>query len=115
VAQATTVSYDTFMKLDLNARRERFPALTSTNQAALLREQVVRWQKANAARLTPDQNQLLTELANFIRPDFFDSSLHDDSVKATFMALEQRASRAFTAQELSEFTTVYSPYLSPQP
>jgi hypothetical protein len=114
-AQAATVPYDTFWKLDANARLERFPALTPANQAALLREQVARWRRVNADRLTPEQNQLLAEVAEFIRPELFGSSLHDDSVKSTFMALQERASKAFTPQELSEFNTIHGPYLTPQP
>jgi hypothetical protein len=116
-AQGATamVAYDTFWRLDVNARLERFPSLAPTNQAALLREQVARWRRAHADRLTREQDQLLGEVGEFIRPELFDSSLHDDSVKTAFMALQERASRAFTLQELSEFNTIYSPYLPPQP
>ena len=114
-AQAATVAYDTFWKLDVTARRQTFPSLTPANQAALLREQVARWRRANPDRLTPEQDQLLAEVGGFIRAELFDSSLHDDSVKTTFMTLQERVSRAFTPQESSEFNTIYSPYLPPQP
>ncbi len=114
-AQSALISYDTFMRLDATARHERFPTLTPTNQAALLQEQVVRWQRTNANRLTPEQTQLLTRVAAFITPDLFDSSLHSESIKASFMALEQQASGVFTREELSAFTTIDGPYLPAQP
>lgn len=113
-AQAVT-TYDEFMKLDVTARREQFPELTPSNQAVLLREQVVRWRRVNAAQLTPEQDQVLADLAEFIRPELFGSSLHDDTIKTRFMALQQRASKAFTPQELNAFSPIDGPYLPPQP
>ena len=67
-AQAIDMSYDTFMKLDDSQRRETFQRLTPSNLAALVREQVMRWRRFYGDRLTPEQDQLLADVAAFIRP-----------------------------------------------
>src|SRR5476651_2365610 len=114
-AQAPTMTYDTFMKMDVNARQERFLQLTPDNEADILREQVIRRRWLNADRLTNEQHEILAEVAEFIRPDFFGSPLHDDGVKATFMALQQRIGKTFTSEESVSAFTINGPYLPPHP
>ena len=104
-AQATTVSYDTFMKLDLNERLQTFSRLTPANQADLAREHLVRWRRANAPRLTSEQDQILTDTAEFIRTELYEKVMHSDDVRAAFLALEERAGKAFTPQEIFSFTS----------
>ena len=99
-AQANVISYDAFMKQDVNARRAQFPHLTPDNQAVLVREQLVRWRSTNASRLTPEQSQL---------PDFYTSSSHDDDTKTTFLALDAHAtcdSASFDSTARHAYTTM---------
>jgi hypothetical protein len=113
-AQSARMTYDTFMRLDANQQLEQFQLLTPVNRADLLREQLVRWRRLYAERLTPEQNQLLSEVAEFIQPDHFErNGPHSDEFVKAFMSLEERASRAFTPQELHEMSTL-SVYLLPQ-
>ena len=70
-AQQVTASYDAFMLRDANERLETSQTLTPDNRAALLREQLARWRQVHASRLTPQQEQVLTEVAGFIQPDMF--------------------------------------------
>jgi hypothetical protein len=114
-AQTITVSYDAFMNQNIGARHAQFPNLTPENQAAIMREQVIRWQRAHADQLTPEQDQLLGEIAAFIRPAFYGSSPHDEETKRTFMSLEQRMSRTFSRAESRDLTTIDGPYLPAQP
>jgi len=114
-AQTGTVSYDAFMNQDVSARHSQFPKLAPDNQAAIMREQVRRWQRAHADQLTSEQDQLLAEIAAFIRPAFYGSSPQDDETKRMFMALEQRMSNAFTPEESRDIATLDGPYLPPQP
>jgi hypothetical protein len=114
-AQAIEMSYDTFMTLDDGQRLEIFPALPPANRAALLREQIARWRRVYADRLTPEQDQLLADAAAFIQPDQFEGRpQHSDEVKARFFALERRISNAFTTEEAYNLFTIHGPYLPPQ-
>src|SRR5215467_7512306 len=69
------VSYDTVMKQDVAARQAQFARLSADDKVALLREQLSRWRRHHADQLTPDQERLLADIAAFIRPDFFESSM----------------------------------------
>ena len=115
-AQTASVSYDTFMRLDVTARRAQFPRLAPSTQADLLREQVVRWRRVQATRLTPEQTHLVAVLATNIEPEFFGpSSLANAHNKATYAALQQRAASVFPPEDLPNLFTVYGPYLPLQP
>jgi hypothetical protein len=114
-AQASTMSYDAFMKLDVQPRREQFPQLSPSDQADLVREQLIRWRRVHATELTEEQRQVVAILATHIQPEFFSSSVQDKASRATFAALQQRASKVFTPEELANLFTVYGPYLPPQP
>ena len=113
-AQSVTVTYDTFMQLGANEQLGKFRTLTPANRADLMREQVVRWRRLHAERLTPEQDQILAEVAEFIQPEQFlvdpTRPQRSDEVIKAFVSLEAKASRAFTPQECHEVFTL-SAYL----
>jgi hypothetical protein len=114
-AQSVTLSYDTFMQLGANERLERFQHLTPANQAALAREQVVRWRRLHAERLTPEQDQILAEVVEYIGPEQFGSSRrHSDDEIQAFKSLAERISGAFTQEESYNVFTLRGMYLPPQ-
>lgn len=116
-AQRATVTYDEFFVLDVNQRLQQFEQLTPANKADLLREQSVRWRRLHAHRLRPEQDLILAEVAELIRPEQFEprSSPRQSHEIDAFMALQKRASRAFTPEELRDaFTTIYGRYIPSQ-
>ena len=113
-AQVISVPYDTFMRLDDNERLQKFQELTPANRAAVVQEHVIRWRHVYADRLTPEQDQLLADIAQFIRPEFYDGSRHSDEFIAAFSAIERRISKAFTTDEARNAFTIHGPYLPPQ-
>ena len=113
-AQQVTVSYDAFMLLDANERLETFQTLTPDNRAALLREQLSRWRQLHASRLTPQQEQVLTEVAGLIQPDMFTTTRRAHSVVEAYMALQRRVSEAFTGEDPREAFTLTGSHLPPK-
>ena len=101
-----TVTYDAFMRLDADQRPQTFTRLPSANRADLLRQQATRWRQIHAERLSPEQSQLLEDLAGFIKPELFDNRQHDTETVKAFLSFEERVSRAFTAEEASEIFTL---------
>jgi hypothetical protein len=102
------------MQLTPNGRLEKFQELTAAERAALLREQAVRWRRLHAERLTPEQNQLLEQMVEFIQPELFEGRRHNEDLIKTFMSLEEKISGAFTSEESLEAFTLRGSYLPPQ-
>jgi hypothetical protein len=74
----------------------------------------MRWRRFNGDRLTPEQDQLLADVAAFIRSEMFESAAHSDEIKTAFFALERRVSDAFTSEDAYSLFTIHGPYLPPQ-
>ena len=113
-AQQVTVSYDAFMLVDASERLDAFQTLTPDNRAALLREQLARWRQLHASRLTPQQEQVLTEVAGFIQPDMFTTTRRPPSAVEAYMALQRRVSEAFTGEDPREAFTLTGSHLPPK-
>jgi hypothetical protein len=113
-AQSSTVTDDAFMQLDASERMRQFEQITPVNRADLLREQLERWRRLHADSLTAEQHQILTEVAAFIRPEHFERSRRTPAEIDAFMALQKKASSAFTQEDSQEAFTLQGRYLRQQ-
>ena len=114
LVQAVSVTYDTFMQLDANERLETFGGLTPANQSALLREHLLRWRRLHADRLTPEQEQILTEANKFNGPEMFERRQKSEETIKAFLSLEERTSGVFTPDDAYDAFTLRGRYLPPQ-
>jgi hypothetical protein len=65
------ITYDAYIALDRGPRLHIFNLITPENRAALVREQIQRWLKANRSRLSDAQIAVLEENLAFITPDHY--------------------------------------------
>jgi hypothetical protein len=72
-AQAGTpdVSYDEFVKLSLDTRRDQFARLSADQKAHIKRTHAERWLAANRHRLSAEQIAVTTEAIAFVTPEIY--------------------------------------------
>jgi hypothetical protein len=105
-AQQVTISYDAFMSLDANERLDTFGRLSPQNCVDLLKEQLTRWRRLNAARLTAEQNAGLDAVEAFLGPAQFGATRHRPEEVQAFLALSKQVSEAFTPADAAEAFTL---------
>jgi hypothetical protein len=65
----SVVTYDDFMKIDVEQRRGRFAALSAENKSLIVRTHAERWLANNRARLTASEVGVFQEMINFVTPE----------------------------------------------
>lgn len=64
--QQSGLTYEQFMQLSVDKRRDRFASLTADDQAALKQTHAKRWLEANRDSLTQPQIELVIEAISFL-------------------------------------------------
>ncbi len=67
----SSVSFDDFMRLDSQNRRERFSQLDATNKAMLVRTHAERWLAKNRGRLGASEQAFIEEAITLATPEAF--------------------------------------------
>jgi hypothetical protein len=106
------VTYDDFgQKFELE-RLTIFNTISPENRAALVREQITRWQTKNSARLTSDQQQLIDDALNVIEADMYDvNSPRRSELQAQMKAVEARVRTLFTIEDARQAFTIHGDYI----
>ena len=115
-AAAGIITYDQFMTSGpIEQRLTTFNALCPENRAALVVEQLTRWRKKNAARLTVDQQRFLDEALGMIEPALYSERLpRRPELRETMRVLEQRARKLFEPADVRNSLTLHGDYIPPQ-
>jgi hypothetical protein len=69
------ISFDDFMRLDAQQRRERFNQLDATNKAMLVRTHAERWLAKNSHRLGAPEQAFIKEAIALATPEIFNASV----------------------------------------
>jgi hypothetical protein len=106
------VTYDEFMQRSSDERLTIFNAINAENRAALVREQMTRWQTKNAARLTPEQHQLIGDALNMIQTDMYDvNGPRRLELLEQMKAVETRVRTLFTIEDARNAFTIHGEYI----
>jgi hypothetical protein len=76
-----TINYDEFMRLDFNARRERFSHLSHESRAMIVRTHAERWLAENRDRLSRSEIAVFQEAIAFVTPDMSEKPLDPQEMK----------------------------------
>ncbi len=102
--QQSGLTYEQFMQLRVEERRDRFASLTADKQAALKQTHAQRWLEANRASVTQPQIQLVLEAISFLSADGYrkprdsEARKHEDELqrRLTCELGRARVTAAFT-------------------
>jgi hypothetical protein len=104
------VTYDVFMRLDLQGRNRAFNQLTPETRAKLVQTHIKRWIDQNRARLTPEQLQMMFENLGFATPDHYrQKASADDLARAKDLAARTMA--VFSPEDLIQALTFEGGYI----
>lgn len=67
----SSISFDDFMRLDAQNRRERFSQLDATDKAMLVRTHAERWLAKNRGRLGASEQAFIEEAITLVTPEIF--------------------------------------------
>lgn len=79
--QRSGLTYEQFMQLSVDKRRERFASLTADDRAALKQEHARRWLEANRDSLTQPQVELVMEGISFLSANRYRNPTDGDARK----------------------------------
>jgi hypothetical protein len=86
------VSYDAFMRLDIQERNRTFKQVTLETRAELVQTHIKRWLDQNWTRLTPEQLLVMLENLGFVTPDHYQQKASaDDLARAKDLAVRTMA------------------------
>jgi hypothetical protein len=105
--QQSGLTYEQFMQLSVEKRRDRFASLTADDRAALKQTHARRWLEANRASLTQPQIELVMDAISFLsasryrNPKDGEARKHEDELqrRLTCALGRARVTAAFTFLE----------------
>jgi hypothetical protein len=102
------VSYDAFMRLDIQERNRTFKQVTPETRAGLVQTHIQRWIDPNRTRLTSEQLLLMFENLGFVTPDHYrQKASADDLARAKDLAVRTMA--VFSPKDLVQALTFNGP------
>ena len=99
-------SYDSFMQLPVTTRRRAFEDATPEQRCELMRVHLARALRAVGPTLSPDQRQLIGDLRDAIKPDWYKERRSPDSPPEEAAPLLKKANAIFTREQRAELLTL---------
>jgi hypothetical protein len=102
-----SVSYDVFMRLDVPERVQTFYRISAENRYALMHTHTTRWLRANRARLTRQQAEVVTQMVSALPVEAYELP-RSEKTRRLLENVVEIASRAESLLSKEDYINAFS-------